>query len=64
MTRTPLSQRQLPLYTRGEDIANMVTHIVGGGIGVVVLTISVIIAALRGAAIDVAGCWQAVFPTP
>ena len=56
MTRTPLSQRQLPHYTRGEDIANMVTHIVGGGIGVVVLTISVIIAALRGNAIDVVGC--------
>ncbi len=55
MTRTPLCQRKLPNYTRGEDIANMVTHIVGGGLGVVVLVISVIIAALRGSAIDVVG---------
>jgi len=55
MTRTPLCQRTLPNYTRGEDIANMVTHIVGGGLGVVILVISVIIAALRGSAIDVVG---------
>lgn len=55
MTRTPLCQRKLPNYTRGEDIANMVTHIVGGGLGVVILVISVIIAALRGSAIDVVG---------
>ena len=55
MTRTPLCQRKLPNYTRGEDIANMVTHIVGGGLGVVVLAISVVIAALRGGAADVTG---------
>lgn len=48
MTRTPLRDRTLPNYTRGEDIANMVTHIVGGGIGVVVLVISVLVAALKG----------------
>lgn len=55
MTRTPLCQRKLPNYTRGEDIANMITHIIGGGIGVIVLVISVIIAALRGNARDVVG---------
>ncbi len=55
MTRTPLCQRKLPNYTRGEDIANMVTHIIGGGLGIVVLVISVILAALRGSAIDVVG---------
>ena len=47
MTRTKLSDRQLPGYTRGEDIANMVTHIVGGAFGIAVLVISVIIAALH-----------------
>ncbi len=37
MTRTPLSERVLPQYTRGEDIANMVTHIIGGAIGIAAL---------------------------
>ncbi len=45
--RTPLCKRQLPAYSRGQDIANMVTHIVGGGIGVAVLVLSVIIAAMH-----------------
>ncbi len=35
--RTKLSDRLLPDYTRGEEIMNMVTHIVGGSIGVLVL---------------------------
>ena len=37
MKRTRLSQRQLPDYTRGEEIMNMVTHIVGGGVALVAL---------------------------
>ena len=45
MSRTPLKDRKLPAYTRGEDIANMVTHIVGGALGIVILVFSVIIAA-------------------
>ena len=48
MKRTKLSDRQLPDYTRGEEIMNMVTHIVGGAIGVVALTLCVIFAALHG----------------
>ena len=47
MSRTPLRDRKLPDYTRGEDIANMVTHIVGGALGVVVLVLGVILAALH-----------------
>ena len=47
MSRTPLKDRTLPGYTRGEDIANMVTHIVGGAFGIAVLVISIIIAALH-----------------
>ena len=35
--RIPLSRRLLPDYTNGEEIMNMVTHIVGGGVGIVVL---------------------------
>lgn len=35
MKRTKLSDRRLPSYTRGEEIMNMVTHIVGGGLSVI-----------------------------
>ena len=45
MIRTPLKDRKLPLYTRGEEIANMITHIVGAAVGIIVLVFSVIIAA-------------------
>ena len=48
MKRTKLSDRQLPSYTRGEEIMNMVTHIVGGALGIVALTLCVIRAALHG----------------
>ena len=47
MKRTRLADRLLPDYTRGEEIMNMVTHIVGGAIGVVALTLCVIFAALH-----------------
>ena len=48
MKRTKLSDRLLPDYTRGEERMNMITHIVGGAMGVAVLTLCVIRAALRG----------------
>jgi len=48
MKRTKLSDRLLPDYTRGEEIMNMVTHIVGGALGIVALTLCVIQAALNG----------------
>ena len=41
MKRTKLKDRKLPNYTRGEEIANMVTHIVGGAIGVIALVLCV-----------------------
>ena len=47
MKRTKLSDRRLPDYTRGEEIMNMVTHIAGGAMGIAVLTLCVIRAALR-----------------
>ena len=37
MKRTKLADRKLPTYCRGEEIMNMVTHIVGGGIGIIIL---------------------------
>ena len=48
MKRTKLSDRKLPDYTRGEEIMNMITHIIGGALGIAVLTLCVIRAALQG----------------
>ncbi|MGN1000003.1 MAG: hemolysin III family protein [Faecousia sp.] len=45
MKRTRLSDRKLPTYSRGEETMNMVTHIVGGVIGVAALVLCVIRAA-------------------
>ena len=35
MKRTPIRSRKLPRYTKGEEIMNMVTHIVGGAVGII-----------------------------
>ena len=35
MPRTKLNDRVLPTYTKGEEIFNMVTHIVGGALGLI-----------------------------
>ena len=37
--RTPLAARSLPDYTHGEEITNMVTHIVGGALGILALVL-------------------------
>lgn len=56
MKRTPLSERSLPDYTRGEELFNMVTHIVGGGLGIVVLALCVVFSVLRSDAWAVVSC--------
>lgn len=48
MARTKLIDRLLPDYTSGEEVFNMVTHIVGGGFGVVYCALCVIFSALKG----------------
>ena len=48
MTRTKLCDRILPTYTVGEEIFNMVSHIVGASLGIVYLALCVIFAAVRG----------------
>lgn len=48
MKRTKLKERELPKYTRGEEIFNMVTHIIGGGIGIAVLVLAIVISAVHG----------------
>ncbi len=53
--RTRLSDRVLPNYTKGEEIMNMVTHIVGGGMGIIVLLLCVAKAIHSGSALAVIG---------
>ena len=49
--RIKLKDRALPRYSRGEEIMNMVTHIVGGAMGIIVLTLCLLRA--KGAAATV-----------
>ncbi len=56
MTRTKLADRTLPNYTRGEEIFNMVSHIVGGGLGVIVTVLCVALAAVHQNVWGVVGC--------
>lgn len=45
--REKLCERALPVYTNGEEIFNMVSHIVGGALGIVYLVICVIVSAMH-----------------
>mgnify|MGYP002852879540 CR=1 FL=1 len=47
LSRTKLDDRQLPDYTRGEEIANMTTHIVGGAFGIVALVLCIVFSAIN-----------------
>ncbi|MGI6279270.1 MAG: PAQR family membrane homeostasis protein TrhA [Acutalibacteraceae bacterium] len=42
MNRTKLIDRKLPDYTKGEEIFNMVSHIVGGVLGVVIFALCLV----------------------
>ena len=48
MKRTKLQDRILPTYTRGEEIFNMTSHIVGGALGIVATVLCVVFAAIHG----------------
>ena len=47
MKRTKLRDRELPDYTKGEQVFNMTSHIAGGAIGVAALVLCVVRAALH-----------------
>lgn len=47
MKRIKLAERVLPTYSKGEEIFNMVSHIVGGALGIAVLVLCVIFAAIH-----------------
>jgi len=53
--RTKLRERTLPDYTKGEEIFNMVSHIVGGAIGVAALVLCVIRSAVQHNGFGLAG---------
>lgn len=55
MKRTKLIDRKLPDYTRGEEIFNMVSHIVGGGLGVIICALCVIKSFLNHDAYQITG---------
>lgn len=45
--RTRLADRVLPKYTKGEEIFNMVSHIVGAPLGIVAIVLGVIFSAIN-----------------
>lgn len=47
MKRIKIKDRILPTYTKGEEIFNMVSHIVGAALGIVATVLCVIFAAIR-----------------
>ena len=48
MQRTKLKDRILPTYTKGEEIFNMTSHIVGAALGVVATVLCIVFAAIHG----------------
>lgn len=55
MKRTKLINRKLPNYTRGEEIMNMITHIVGGALGIIILLCCTLKAIKSGSVITILG---------
>ena len=53
--RTKLKDRPLPSYTKGEEVFNMVSHIVGGAIGIAALVLCIIFSAVRHNGYGLAG---------
>ena len=56
MHRTKLADRVLPTYTKGEEIFNMVSHIVGAALGVLALVLGIIISVLHRNGFGVVAC--------
>ena len=55
MKRTKLSDRQFPNYTRGEEIFNSVSHIVGAAFGIIALIACVAVAVRNEDSWEIAG---------
>ncbi|MBR6407379.1 MAG: hemolysin III family protein [Clostridia bacterium] len=55
MNRTSLRDRQLPFYTKGEELFNMISHIVGGALGAIALFLCVIMSVRKSDPWAIAG---------
>lgn len=53
--RLKIRDRLLPQYTRGEELMNMITHIIGGGFGILILIVCIVKTILHGNALDILG---------
>ncbi|MGN0992029.1 MAG: hemolysin III family protein, partial [Candidatus Ventricola sp.] len=53
--RTKLRDRQLPVYTKGEERFNMISHIVGGAVGVAALVLGIVVSAIHHNGYGLAG---------
>ena len=57
MKRTKLIDRKMPSYTKGEEIFNMTSHIVGGALGILAIVLCAVFAGMKGDVYGVvAGC--------
>ena len=56
MKRTKLIDRQLPIYSRGEELMNMITHIVGSVLGIIVLVTCILRAVSRNNSYGIVSC--------
>ncbi len=56
MKRIKIRERMLPVYSHGEEAMNMITHIVGGSLAVVMAAMCIAKAAMAGNAVNVLGC--------
>ena len=55
MTRTKLMDREMPVYTKNEELFNMISHIVGGAVGVAGLVLCIIVSVLHHNGFGLAG---------
>ena len=55
MTRTKLKDREMPVYTRKEEMFNMISHIVGGVVGIAGMVLCIIFSALHHNGYGLAG---------
>ena len=55
MKRTKLSQRILPCYSKGEELMNTVTHIVGGALSCIMLAMCILKPIMHARLVDLLG---------
>ena len=56
MKRIKLSDRQLQAYSVGEEVMNMMTHILGGALGLTAEVLCLIRCICRGTGLEILGC--------